>query len=63
MDMAKPKWLLRSGRIVENGKYSVMRPFPVRYLIDLGAEPYQEFLTLILKPRIAFPCGYLSPNS
>ena len=25
---------------------------------DLGTEPYQEFLTLILKPRIAFLCGY-----
>ena len=25
----------------------------------LGVEPYQEFLTLILKPQIFFLCGYL----
>ena len=32
--------------------------FPARELTDLGTEPYEEFLTLILKPRIAFLCGY-----
>ena len=41
-----------------DGKYSVLPPFPARYLTDLGTEPYQEFLTLILKPRIAFLSSY-----
>ena len=36
----------------------MLGPLPARDLTDLGTEPYQEFLTLILKPRIAFLCGY-----
>ena len=31
---------------------------PARELTDLGTDPYQEFLTLILEPRISFLCGY-----
>ena len=29
-------------------------PYPAYYLIILGTEWYQEVLTLLLKPRIAF---------
>ena len=36
------------------GSTSVLGSLQPRYLSDLGTEPYQEFLTLILKPRIAF---------
>ena len=42
----------------KNRSTSVLGPLPARYLTDLGAEPYQEFLTLIINPRIAFFCGY-----
>ena len=33
----------------------MLGPLPARELTDLGTEPYQEFLSLILKPRIADP--------
>ena len=36
----------------------MLGPLPARELTDLATEPYQEFLTLILRPRIAFLCGY-----
>ena len=39
-------------------KYSVLSPFPTREITDLSTEPCQEFLTLILKPQIAFLCSY-----
>ena len=43
-----------SGVLIDFGRYSVLGPLQARELTDLGTEPYQEFLTLILKPRIAF---------
>ena len=39
------------------GSTSVLGPLLACYLTDLGTEPYQELLTLILKPRIALLCG------
>ena len=37
----------------------MLGPLKARELTDLGTDRYQEFLTLILKPRIAFFCVYL----
>ena len=42
----------------KTGSYSMLGPLQDRELTDLGTEPYQEFLTLILNPRIAFLYGY-----
>ena len=38
----------------------MLGPLPARELTDLGIEPYQEFLTLILKPQIALLSCYIS---
>ena len=42
----------------ERGMVSVLVILPARELTDLGTEPYLEFVTLVLKPQIAFLCGY-----
>ena len=60
-DISKIDWIQSTAIhvfvIMTRGMVSVLVLLPARELTDLGTEPYQEFLTLILKPRIAFLYG------
>ena len=48
------KEIIKQAKSIERGMVSVLVFLPACELADLGTEPYQEFLILILKPQITF---------